>query len=133
VRSGPPQDCPWQVTVAPGSFTYLSSSIWLWHRENGRWGIQKAIDIPGKRTDPDQLPPALKDFTAGPPPGQRHQPVALVRGPRCSRFIFGAHSVCSSIRGPPFSVTSLNEGDESAMNFESLSGFDSDADSDQGE
>jgi selenium-binding protein 1 len=45
----------------------LSSSIWLWHRENGQWGIQKVIDIPAEPADPDQLPPALKDFAAVPP------------------------------------------------------------------
>jgi methanethiol oxidase len=45
----------------------LSSSIWLWHRQNGRWGLQKVIDIPAEPADPDQLPPALKDFAAVPP------------------------------------------------------------------
>jgi selenium-binding protein 1 len=45
----------------------LSSSIWLWHRQNGLWGIQKVIDIPAEPADPDQLPPALKDFAAVPP------------------------------------------------------------------
>jgi methanethiol oxidase len=45
----------------------LSSSIWLWHRENGRWRIQKVIDIPAEPADPDQLPPALKAFGAVPP------------------------------------------------------------------
>jgi methanethiol oxidase len=45
----------------------LSSSIWLWHRQNGRWRIQKVIDIPAEPADPDQLPPALKDFGAVPP------------------------------------------------------------------
>jgi selenium-binding protein 1 len=45
----------------------LSSSIWLWHRENGRWDIQKVIDVPAEPADPDQLPPALKDFAAVPP------------------------------------------------------------------
>jgi methanethiol oxidase len=45
----------------------LSSSIWLWHRENGGWSIQKVIDIPAEPADPDQLPPALKDFAAVPP------------------------------------------------------------------
>src|ERR671911_1414056 len=45
----------------------LSSSIWLWHRENGRWRIQKVIDIPAEPADPDQPPPALKDFGAVPP------------------------------------------------------------------
>jgi selenium-binding protein 1 len=45
----------------------LSSSIWLWHRQNGGWAIQKVIDIPAEPADPDQLPPALKDFAAVPP------------------------------------------------------------------
>jgi methanethiol oxidase len=45
----------------------LSSSIWLWHRQNGQWKIQKVIDIPAEPADPDQLPPALKDFGAVPP------------------------------------------------------------------
>jgi selenium-binding protein 1 len=45
----------------------LSSSIWLWYRENGGWSIQKVIDIPAEPADPDQLPPALKDFAAVPP------------------------------------------------------------------
>jgi methanethiol oxidase len=45
----------------------LSASIWLWHLENGRWGVQKVIDVPAEPADPDQLPPALKDFGAVPP------------------------------------------------------------------
>ena len=45
----------------------LSSSIWLWHHENGGWDIRKVIDIPAEPADPDQLPPALKDFAAVPP------------------------------------------------------------------
>jgi selenium-binding protein 1 len=45
----------------------LSSSIWLWYRENGGWDIQKVIDIPAEPADPDQLPPVLKDFAAVPP------------------------------------------------------------------
>ena len=45
----------------------LSASIWLWHRENGRWAIQKVIDVPAEPADPDLLPPALKDFGAVPP------------------------------------------------------------------
>jgi selenium-binding protein 1 len=46
----------------------LSSSVWLWHRENGRWDIQKVIDIPAEPAEPKQLPPALKDFGAVAPP-----------------------------------------------------------------
>jgi selenium-binding protein 1 len=45
----------------------LSASIWLWHRENGNWSIQKVIEIPAEPADPDQLPPLLKGFKAVPP------------------------------------------------------------------
>lgn len=45
----------------------LSSSIWLWNRENGNWGIRKVIEIPAEPADPDKLPPMLKDFKAVPP------------------------------------------------------------------
>jgi len=45
----------------------LSSSVWLWHRENGSWGVRKVIEIPAEPADPDQLPPLLKDFNAVPP------------------------------------------------------------------
>jgi methanethiol oxidase len=48
----------------------LSSSIWLWHREegkNGNWGIRKVIEIPAEPADPDVLPPMLKGFKAVPP------------------------------------------------------------------
>jgi selenium-binding protein 1 len=45
----------------------LSSSIWLWHRANGNWEIQKVIEVPAEPADPAQLPPALKDFKAVPP------------------------------------------------------------------
>ncbi len=48
----------------------LSSSIWLWHRgegKNGDWSVRKVIDIPAEPADPEQLPPFLKDFKAVPP------------------------------------------------------------------
>ncbi len=45
----------------------LSSSIWLWHRENGGWRVDKVIEIPAEPADPDVLPPILKDFKAVPP------------------------------------------------------------------
>lgn len=45
----------------------LSASIWLWHRTNGTWNVQKVIEIPAEPADPDRLPPALKDFKAVPP------------------------------------------------------------------
>jgi selenium-binding protein 1 len=45
----------------------LSASIWLWHRDNGNWAVQKVIEIPAEPADPDHLPPLLKGFKAVPP------------------------------------------------------------------
>ena len=45
----------------------LSASVWLWHRPNGKWGVQKVIEIPAEPADPDLLPPALQPFKAVPP------------------------------------------------------------------
>jgi selenium-binding protein 1 len=51
----------------------LSSSIWMWHRENGgtgkngKWAVRKVIEIPAEPADPDTLPPLLKGFKAVPP------------------------------------------------------------------
>jgi len=42
----------------------LSSSIWLWHKSNGAWAIQKVIEIPAEPADPAQLPEILKGFKA---------------------------------------------------------------------
>ncbi len=45
----------------------LSSSIWVWYRDGDRWAAKPVIHIPAEPADPDQLPPALKDFKACPP------------------------------------------------------------------
>ncbi len=45
----------------------LSGSIWLWHRNGGKWGIEKVIDVPAEPAEPDQLPPLLQGFKAVPP------------------------------------------------------------------
>ncbi len=45
----------------------LSASIWLWHRSNGQYAVQKVIEIPAEPADPDQLPDPLKAFGAVPP------------------------------------------------------------------
>jgi methanethiol oxidase len=47
--------------------TNLASSIWVWHRENGKWEAKKIIEIPAVAAPPDQLPPALKNIGAVPP------------------------------------------------------------------
>ena len=45
----------------------LSGSVWLWHRDNGKWAIKKVIEIPAEPADADQLPPLLQGFGAVPP------------------------------------------------------------------
>ena len=45
----------------------LSSSIWRWSRQDGRWRADKVITIPAEPADPDALPPALQPFGAVPP------------------------------------------------------------------
>jgi methanethiol oxidase len=45
----------------------LSASVWLWHRDNGKWAIQKVIEVPAEPADPALLPPILKGFGAVPP------------------------------------------------------------------
>lgn len=45
----------------------LSSSIWMWHRSNGKWDVKKVIEIPAEPADPSQLPPLLQGFKAVPP------------------------------------------------------------------
>jgi len=49
----------------------LSSSIWLWYRENkasngspGPWAVKKIIEIPAEPADPEKLPPLLQGFKA---------------------------------------------------------------------
>jgi selenium-binding protein 1 len=50
----------------------LSSSIWLWYREqsngsDGSWAIKKVIEIPAQPADPEKLPPFLQGFKAAAP------------------------------------------------------------------
>lgn len=45
----------------------LSSSIWTWYRDGGRWAVKKVITIPAEPADPALLPPVLKGFGAVPP------------------------------------------------------------------
>ncbi|WP_409300210.1 selenium-binding protein SBP56-related protein [Peribacillus sp. SCS-155] len=47
--------------------TNLASSIWVWHRDEGKWKAEKIIEIPAQPADPDKLPPALKGVGAVPP------------------------------------------------------------------
>src|SRR3954469_24333448 len=45
----------------------LSASVWLWHRDDDQWAVDKVITIPAKPDEADDLPPALKPFGAVPP------------------------------------------------------------------
>jgi selenium-binding protein 1 len=45
----------------------LSASIWLWHRDNGKFLVKKVIEIPAEPADPASLPPLLQGFKAVPP------------------------------------------------------------------
>jgi selenium-binding protein 1 len=46
----------------------LSASIWLWQQQSdGSFAAHKVITIPAEPADPDQLPDALKPFSAVPP------------------------------------------------------------------
>jgi len=45
----------------------LSSAIWLWYKEDGRWEVQKVIEIEAKPLEAEELPDVLKPFKAVPP------------------------------------------------------------------
>lgn len=45
----------------------LSASIWVWHQENGSWGMKKVIEIPAEPAERDKLPALLQGFKAVPP------------------------------------------------------------------
>jgi methanethiol oxidase len=49
------------------SLADLSASVWLWHRDNGKWKIQKVITIPAEPADASVLPPLSQGFGAVPP------------------------------------------------------------------
>jgi selenium-binding protein 1 len=51
------------------SLADLSSSIWMWYRDekSGSWKTRKVIEIPAEPADPELLPPLLQGFKAVPP------------------------------------------------------------------
>src|SRR5579864_2830597 len=57
----------WGFVGVVVSLKDLSSSIWIWFQDNGKWAIKKVIEIPAEPADPEQLPPLLKGFKAVPP------------------------------------------------------------------
>jgi selenium-binding protein 1 len=60
-------DATWGFVGVVISTEDLSASIWRWHREGTDWQVDKVITIPAQPADPDDLPPALKPFSAVPP------------------------------------------------------------------
>ena len=45
----------------------LSSAVFTWYRENGKWAAKKVIEIPAEPADADLLPEALKPLGVVPP------------------------------------------------------------------
>ena len=45
----------------------LSSSVWTWYQENGKWAATKIIEIPAEPADSSLLPEALKPLGVVPP------------------------------------------------------------------
>ena len=45
----------------------LSSSVWVWHQDGGKWTATKVIEVPAEPADPELLPEALKPLGAVPP------------------------------------------------------------------
>jgi methanethiol oxidase len=60
-------DQAWGFVGVVISVEDLSASVWLWHREGDQWAVRKVITVPAEPADPDELPAALKPFSAVPP------------------------------------------------------------------
>jgi methanethiol oxidase len=45
----------------------LSSGIWAWFRDGGKWAARQVAKIPAEPIDPERLPPILRGFGAVPP------------------------------------------------------------------
>ena len=60
-------DATWGFVGVVVSTADLSASVWRWHRDGEEWKAEKVITIPAEPADPDDLPPALKPFSAVPP------------------------------------------------------------------
>jgi methanethiol oxidase len=60
-------EATWGFVGVVVSTADLSASVWCWSRDGDRWKAEKVITIPPEPADPDDLPPALKPFSAVPP------------------------------------------------------------------
>ncbi|MGY1704581.1 selenium-binding family protein [Geodermatophilus sp. SYSU D00697] len=60
-------DATWGFVGVVVSTADLSASVWRWFRDGDEWRAEEVITIPPEPADPDDLPPALKPFSAVPP------------------------------------------------------------------
>ncbi|MGY1697681.1 selenium-binding protein SBP56-related protein [Geodermatophilus sp. SYSU D00814] len=60
-------DATWGFVGVVVSTADLSASVWRWFRDGEEWRAEQVITIPAQPADPDDLPPALKPFSAVPP------------------------------------------------------------------
>ena len=60
-------EATWGFAGVVVSTADLSASVWRWFRDGEEWKAEKVITIPAQPADPDDLPPALKPFSAVPP------------------------------------------------------------------
>ena len=61
----------------------LSASIWLWYRDNGKWGIRKVIEIPAEPADPAAVAAAAAGIQGGAAADHGHQSFARRPLPVC--------------------------------------------------
>jgi selenium-binding protein 1 len=97
----------------------LSSSIWTWHRENGKWSARKIIEIPAEPADESLLPPALKPFKAV-PPLVTDIDLSMDDTTAFSTYPAGARAICSNMTSPIPSAPSSPARSGSAALFRAL-------------
>ena len=73
----------------------LSASVWLWHRDDDHWAVEKAITIPAEPADAEQPPFGASALRRRPAAGQRHRPVS--RRPLALRLVLG-HRGAQAVR-----------------------------------
>ena len=73
----------------------LSASVWLWHRDGGRWAVEKAITIPGRAGRDRPAAPGAAAVWRRSSAGQRHRP--LRRRPLAVRLVLG-HRGAEAVR-----------------------------------
>ncbi|MCE0763935.1 selenium-binding family protein [Pseudonocardia kujensis] len=67
VRPSHDPEATWGFVGVVISTDDLSGSIFRWFLDGDEWRVEKVITVPAEPADPDDLPPALKPFSAVPP------------------------------------------------------------------